>query len=181
MDKQEKKLKFNIIDVVFVAAVLAGLIFVVLRVGGFDLLTSIIFGEKEETYAVTFISEEVAGFVTDRIQVGDKMSDEWLGVDLGEVLEVKLGPAQVYSARQDGKLVMSDKEGYYSILVTGYCDAVDNDNGITVDGLNLGVGHTMVVRIGDAKLYLVVQNIQKLDGSPYADLVPKPSENPSAG
>ena len=173
MDKQRKKLKFNIIDVAFVVAVLAGLVFVVLRVGGFDLLTSIIFGEKEEAYAVTFTGAEVADYVIERIHTGDKMSDEWLGVDLGEVLEVKLGPAQSYSAREDGRLVMSDKEGYYSVLVTGYCKAVDNDNGITVDGLNLGVGHTMVVRIGDAKLYLVVQDIQKLDGSPYADLVPE--------
>ena len=170
MDKQEKKLKFNIIDVAFVAVVLAGLIFVVLRVGGFDLLYTIVFGAKEDTYAISFIGEEVADYVVDRLQPGDKVCDEWLGVDLGEVLEIKRGKAQSYSARQDGKLVMSDKENYSSIIVTCYCDAVDNENGITVDHLNLGVGHTMVVRIGDAKLYLVVHDIQKLDESPYAGL-----------
>ena len=180
MDKQKKKLKFNIIDIAFVAAVLAGLIFVVLRVGGFDLLYSIVFGEKKETYAVTFAGAEVADYVIERINLGDKMSDEWMGVELGEVLEIKTGPAQSYSARQDGKLVMSDKEGFYSIVVTGYCDAVDNDHGITVDGLNLGVGHTMVVRIGDAKLYLVVQDIQKMDGSRFEELMPEPSESPSS-
>ena len=171
MDKQEKKLKFNIIDVAFVAVVLAGLIFVVLRVGGFDLLTTIIFGGKEETYVVSFIGEEVADYVVERIQAGDKVSDEWISVDLGSVLDVKLGEARSYSARQDGKLVMSDKENYSSIIVTCYCSAVNNGNGITVGNTNLGVGHTMVVRIGDAKLYLVVHNIQKLDESPYAGLV----------
>lgn len=181
MDKQKKKLKFNIIDVAFVAAVLAGLIFVVLRVGGFDLLYSIVFGEDEELFAVTFAYEDTAGYVVERIKLGDRMTDEWMGVDLGEVLEVKLSPAQVYSTRQDGKLVISDKEGYYTISVTGYCKAKDNKSGITVDGLNLGIGHTMVVRIGDAKLWLVVNDIQKMEGSRFEDLMPEPTESPSAG
>ncbi len=167
MEKQ-KKWRFNIIDVLFLLVVLAGLLFVVLRLGGFDVVARLT-GAASEPYVVTFIAVEVPDYAAERIQAGDKVTDDNLSVNLGTVLDVQVGPAQVSTADAQGKLVISEEEGFSSVELSCQTAATDNGSGVTVDGLDLGVGHTMVVRAGDAKMYMVVCDIQKLADTPYAN------------
>lgn len=168
MDKQ-KKLKFNLVDVIFLLVVLAGIAFVAMRVGGLDVVARLTGAASPEPYIITFTGAEVADYVVERIEVGDRMTDDEVSLNLGSVIDIQTGPAQSNSSREDGQLVLSSKEGYSSIKLTCQVQASDNGNGITVDGLNLGVGHTMVVRAGDTKMYLIVYDIQKLADSPYAN------------
>lgn len=167
MEKQ-KKWRFNIIDVLFLLVVLAGILFVILRLGGFDVVARITGTASTEQYVVAFTSNEVPDYVAERIQAGDKVTDENLSVNLGTVVDVQLAPAQVPTPDAQGKLVISEEEGFCSVLLSCRVTASDNGNGVTADGLDLGVGHTMVVRAGDAKMYMVLCDIQKLADSPYA-------------
>lgn len=168
MDKQ-KKLKFNVVDVIFLLAVLAGVAFVVMRLGGVDVVARLTGAASPEPYVITFIGEEVADYVADRVEIGDSVTDEELSMDLGTVVDLQRGESLTYNPDYDGILALSPKEGYCSVLLSCKVQASDNGNGVTVDGMALGVGHTMVVRAGDAKFYLIVYDIQKLSESPYAN------------
>ena len=168
MDKQ-KKLRFNVVDVIFLLAVLAGVAFVGLRLGGLDIVRQITGGSAPEPYVITFIGEEVADYVADRVEIGDPVTDEELSMDLGTVVGFQRGESLTYSPDYDGILALSPKEGYCSVLLSCKVQASNNGNGVTVDGMALGVGHSIVVRAGDAKFYLVVYDIQKFSESPYAN------------
>lgn len=168
MEKQ-KKLRFNLVDVIFILVLLAGIAFVAMRLGGLDVVARLTGASAPEPYVITFTSTEVANYVVERVEIGSKVTDDEVSMNLGTVLDFQLGISQVSSAREDGQLVVSSKEGYSSINLLCQVQGSDNGNGVTVDGLALGVGHTMVVRAGDAKMYMVVCDIQKLSESPYAN------------
>lgn len=168
MEKQ-KKWRFNIIDVLFLLVVLAGILFVILRLGGFDVVARITGTASTEEYVITFIDTEVPDYAAERIEKGDKATDDNLSVNLGTVVDVQLSPAQVPTPDTEGILVVSAEEGFSTVLLSCQVKASDNGNGVTVDGLDLGVGHTMVVRAGDSKMYMTVCDIQKLADTPYAN------------
>lgn len=168
MDKQ-KKLKFNLVDVIFLLAVLAGIAFVVMRIGGLDVVARLTGAASPEPYVITFIGEEVPDFVAERIEIGDPATDDEASMNLGAVVDVQLSEALTYNPDYDGKLMRSSKEGYYCVHLMCKAQGTGTGSGVTVDGLALGVGHSMVVRAGDAKMYLVVYDIQKLSESPYAN------------
>ena len=168
MEKQTK-LRFNLVDVLFILVVLAGIAFVVMRLGGLDVVARITGAASPEPYAITFICEEVPDYVAERIEVGARVTDDEASMNLGTVVDVQLNDALSYNPDVDGKLMLSAKEGYYSVVLTCKTQGAEASNGATVDGLLLGLGHTMVVRAGEAKMYMVVYDIQKLADSPYAD------------
>lgn len=164
MEKQ-KKLKFNLVDVIFILVVLAGIAFVALRMGGVDVEPSS--GSSEE-YIITFVGTEVPNYVIDRLEVGAPVTDDSLTVNLGTLVDFETGPAKISSAAADGHQVVSDREGYSSLYLICRVSGTNNGFGVTVDGLKLGVGHSIVVRARDAKLWMAVYDIQKLSDSPYA-------------
>ena len=168
MDKQ-KKLKFNLVDVIFLLAVLAGVAFVGLRLGGLDVVARLTGASSPEPYVITFIGEEVADYVVDRVEIGDPVTDDEASMDLGFVVDIRRSEALSYNPDYNGKLTLAPKEGYSCIHLVCRVQGTPSSSGVTVDGLALGVGHSMVVRAGDAKMYLVVYDIQKLSDSPYAD------------
>ena len=171
MEKQ-KKLKFNLVDVIFVLVLLAGAAFVALRIIG---LGSDAPGEDEgkekegEEYIITLYTGESADYVIDHLRLGAQVTDDSITLDLGTVVDFKTGPARVNSAAEDGHLVLSDREGYSSVYLMCKVQGIDNGFGVLVDGLRLGIGHTMVVRAWEAKFYVAVYDIQKLSDTPYAN------------
>lgn len=167
MEKQ-KKLKFNLVDVIFILVLLAGIVFVVLRLGGLDIVARITGGAPTEPYVVTYFSIDTPDYVIDRLEPGASVTNDGLDVDLGILLDFRTGPAQVSSSAADGHLVVSDRDGFSSVYLMCQVQASDNGNGVTADGMNLGVGHSAVVRVGDAKFWVNVYDIQKLGDSPYA-------------
>lgn len=167
MDKQ-KKLKFNIVDVVFLLAVLAGIAFVVLRLGGLDVVARITGTAPSEDYVITYFSTNTPDYVIERIEIGDPVTNDAMDANLGTLLDIRTDNAQISSAAADGHLVVSDLEGSSALYLICRMRASDNGNGITVDGLDLGIGHSIVVRAGDTKTWMVVRDIQKLSDSPYA-------------
>ena len=168
MEKQ-KKLRFNLVDVIFILALLAGIAFVVMRLGGLDVVARLTGAASPEPYVITFIGEEIPDFAIERIELGDRVTDDEATLNLGTVVDIQTGPAISFASQEDGQLVTTTKEGYSSILLSCQVQASDTGSGVNVDGLLLGVGHTMVVRPGDSKMYLIVCDIQKLSDSPYAN------------
>ena len=169
MEKQ-KKLKFNLVDVIFILVLLLGLAFVALRLSGVSLTagSGIEEDSSEEEYLITFYAAESADYVVDHLQTGSQLTDDSITLDLGTLVDFETGPARVSSAAADGHLVISDKEGSSSVYLMSRVRGKDNGFGVTVDGLKLEIGHSMVVRSREAKLWVYVYEIQKLNDTPYA-------------
>lgn len=166
MEKQ-KKLKFNLVDVIFLLVLLAGAAFLALRLGGLISTAPSSDGEQED-YVITFYAAESADYVVEHLWTGSDMTDDSMTLDLGTLVDFEVGPARVTSAAADGHLVVSDKEGFSSVYLMCKVPASDNGFGVTVDGLKLEIGHSMVLRAREAKFWVYVYDIQKLSDSPYA-------------
>ena len=171
MDKQ-KKLKFNFVDVIFLLAVLAGIVFVGLRLIGVGTGTpSTPDKDKEkggEEYIITFYTSDTADFIANRLRVGSPLTDDSITLDLGTLVDFETGPARISSAAADGHMVITELEGYSSVYLMSRVSGTDNGFGVTVSTLRLEVGHSMVVRTKEAKFWVYVYDIQKLEDSPYA-------------
>lgn len=170
--ENQKKLKFNLVDVIFILVLLAGVAFVALRLSG-SISSALPNSDKEkasEEYIITFYATESADYIVDHLWVGSPMTDDSITLDMGTLVDFETGPAQISSAAADGHLVISDREGYSSVYLMCRVPAADNGFGITTaDGLKLEIGHSMVLRSREAKFWVYVYDIQKLSDSPYAD------------
>ncbi len=155
-----KKSKFNLVDALVLLVVVLGVAFLGYRfITGREVPTV----KGTETFLITFRCNETPRFAADRIQVGDPVTDDYCQVDLGEVVSVEQGEAIVYNVDETGQTVISGKEGYVSVTVVSRVTAEDNGNGLTINANKFGVGHSMVIRPGDSKLYAVIQDIQKVE------------------
>ena len=169
MEKQ-KKLKFNIVDVIVLLVLLAGIVFVAMRlIGPGSGSTPPSPSENvNDEYIITFYSSDTADFIVDRLQANSPLTDDSITVDLGTLVDFEIGPAQVSSAAADGHMVISNLEGHSSVYLMSRVSGTDNGFGVTVNGVKLEIGHSMVVRSKEAKFWVYVYDIQKLEDSPYA-------------
>lgn len=149
--------KINVIDflvlMVVVLAVAAVAVFLFMPRGGAD------------TLIMKFRIEEVDEFVAKKVNVGDPLYDDTYSLDLGFVTDVELGDSISYSSQIDEDNIWTaiSREGYYSMIITGECTGTKTKLGAEIGGKKYGVGHTFVLRAGDAKLYLRVYDIAVKD------------------
>lgn len=109
--------------------------------------------QSEEVITVKFFAEDVANYVTDVVKVGDRLEDESKNLFLGNITQVNIKDASVYSVDENGKSVKSKKEGYNSIEIVAELKTQPFENGILVEGNKYGVGHSLTVRAGKGKIY----------------------------
>jgi hypothetical protein len=106
-----------------------------------------------------FYSEEVSDFVADGLFIGAEMFDDTASKYLGTVTRIEKGPSDTYSVNSEGQSVKTSREGYYSVRITGEVLGQRTPTGATVSGEHYGLGHSMVLRAGDAKIYLRLSGI----------------------
>lgn len=144
--------KINIIDFLVVLVILVG----IAAVAAFLFIPR---GAGDEL-VMKFMIEEVDAFVADKVKVGDELYDESFSLDLGYVTAVEKGPSVSYIENAKGGYTRISKEGLYSMVITGEVMGEKTSLGAEIGGKKYGVGHTFVLRAGDAKLYLRVYDIQ---------------------
>lgn len=160
MEKTEnKKFKFNIIDVIFILIIVAGLIFVGYKFIG-NKTTS-----AKDTYIVTFFTEQVANDVTSHLTEGVSVYDDTDNIVMGTLKSSELSDAISYNVNESGQTIVSDKPGYNSVTLQAEVRASDFSNGILIDSVKYSVNHSFVARVGDTKLYLRITDIQKASES----------------
>ncbi len=147
--------KINIIDFLAVLAVVvviaAAAVFVLRPKDGGD------------TLVMKFRIEEVDGFVAEKVHVGDELYDDTNLQDIGVVTDVELSDSISYGQVNDSVYTLTSKEGYYSMIITGEVKGRKTKLGAEIGGKKYGVGHSMVLRAGDAKMYLRVYDIALKD------------------
>lgn len=149
--------KINIIDlIIIIVLVISAGLFVFTNTIGKDVAKS-----GDETVVFEFFAEEVPDFVPPHVTVGSKLYDNDTNLELGEVVDVEAGPAKIYEANNEGVTVLSEKEGYNSIRITGKVKGTIGDFGVEIGGVKYGVGHSMTLRAGTAKIYLRISDIRE--------------------
>ena len=151
----DKKFKFNLVDAIIVLIVVAAVAVVGVKVAK----SGAIQGNSAQ-YEVTYFCEEAPTFAAEIIKVGDKVSDEQKDTDLGVVTNVVLGPSRSYATTDDGDILCKGKEGYNSVEITTTLNGEHYEHGVVVGSSKYGVGHSITIRAGKAKIFGRVSGIE---------------------
>lgn len=150
--------KINVIDFLLILlVVLAVAFFAVKFVGGGAGAPA-----SAETVRVEYYAEEVSDFVVDCIRVGDPLTDDAGKSNLGTVVEVITGPSQSYGTNEKGEWVRSTREDFASVRIVSEVKGRLTPYGVEIDGTPYGVGHSMTLRAGKAKIWLRVSGVDQI-------------------
>lgn len=145
--------KINIIDFIVILVIVAAVAF-----AGISFLKPDT-AEESTTIVMKYYIEEVNDFVAEKVHIGDALWDDAADHSLGVVTNVEIDDPESWAATADGKYVPAVREGFKSMIITGEVEGTKTDIGAEVNRMKYGVGHSMVLRAGDAKLYLRVYDI----------------------
>ena len=160
----KRKFKFNIIDVIVVVLVLGVAAFLGVKILGGGFLSAIEEDEKNMyKYEFTFHSYEMPDFVKDYIKNGKSVRDDGSMSVFGKVVDYSFGESQMFNPNSEGVMVTSPKEDHSSMdLVVRGGVAEQGKHGVAIDGEVYGVGQTITIRVGDAKVHCKISGIKKL-------------------
>ena len=167
--KDSKKWKFNIIDGLVLAVVILAAVFLFLRITGpaqtEDPKEELVY----EPYVIEYYCDNSYNWVTDTLQVGDRITDDSMRLNMGALLDYDLQPSVFWQTNDAGQMVRATRDDQRAVTLVTIIDAADNGNGVTTyDNLILSLGHTLVLRVGEGKYYMSVRSFTKLSESPYA-------------
>ena len=154
----QKKVKFNIIDIIVILALLAGAAFLGVRMFGGEEPT-VSNPTTGSTYHVTFYAECVREDVAATLVQGSKSENASRNMDLGKLVDFTIGESIIYTTDSKGAVVQTSKPGYVSVTLVCELTGVDQSTGLQVGQFMLNVGHSMGVRCGFTEINTIVQNI----------------------
>jgi hypothetical protein len=155
----QKKAKFNIVDIIVILILIAGVAFLGVKMFGGQEPAASADPAEGAPYLVTFRADCVAEDIAATLTVGSKAENASRNMDLGTVVDVVIGESVVYGYDSKGNCVASPKPGYVSVTLTCELTGIDQSTGLQVGQFMLNVGHAMGVRCGFTELNMVVQNI----------------------
>jgi len=160
MDKKGRLFgKLNIIDAVIIAVIILVLAFFAYK---FIQGRSADYGNNAVPVAITFYHEEAPNYVVKRLETGDQVIDGANRNNLGVVTDFETGESVSFAETSDGEIKTTHKEGYCSLVLTTQAEGYLGPHGVTINGTLYGVGHTLVIYAGDAKLFLTISDIQPI-------------------
>jgi hypothetical protein len=155
----QKKAKFNIVDIIVILILVAGIAFVGVRMFGGEEPAVEATAGAGSTYHVTFHAECVREDVANTLVLGSKSENASRNMDLGTLIDFSIDEAIAYGTDSKGNVVQGTKPGYVSVTLTCELTGIDQSTGLQVGQFMLNVGHSMGVRCGFTELNMIVQNI----------------------
>ena len=159
----QKKAKFNIVDILVILVLIAGAVFLGIRMFGGEEPAVTPYSSVGSTYRVTFNAECVRGDVASTLVKGSKAENASRNMDLGYLVDFTIADAIAYGTDAQGNVVQSTKPGYVSVTLVCELTGIDQSTGLQVGQFMLNVGHSMGVRCGFTELNMVVQNIEPVE------------------
>lgn len=156
----QKKVKFNIVDIIVIVLLIAGAVFVGARMlGGQEPAQTTSDPATGNTYQVTFFAECVPETVANSLVEGSRSENASRNMDLGTLVEFSTAPSIVYGTDSNGICVQSEKPGYVSVTLVCRVTGFQNPTGLQVGQFALNMGHAMGVCAGNTEISTVVCNI----------------------
>ena len=155
----QKKAKFNIVDIIVILILVAGIAFVGVRMFGGEEPAVDANAGAGSTYHVTFHAECVREDVANTLVLGSKSENASRNMDLGHLVDFTVEDAIIYTTDSEGNVVKTTKEGYSSVTLVCELTGIDQSTGLQVGQFMLNVGHGMGVRCGFTEIYCYVMDI----------------------
>lgn len=154
----QKKVKFNVVDIIVILILIAGIAFVGVRMFGGE-EPAVSDPSTGSTYRVTFHAECVREDVAATLVQGSKAENASRNMDLGTLVEFSIDESIAYATDSKGNIVKTTKPGYVSVTLVCELTGIDQSTGLQVGQFMLNVGHSMGVRCGFTEINTIVQNI----------------------
>lgn len=147
--------KVNLIDLIIVLVLLALVIFAVFKfaVPSND-------DSTDSRVKITLFCEETPSYVIDYIKFGAPVKDFAEDNTIGTVKSFEIGEPIGFETGENGFACEIIRENYNSVTIEVDAEGEIGENGVTVNGVLYGVGHTLTAYAGQAKLYLRVSGIE---------------------
>ena len=167
MKDNQKKRRFNVIDLLVLIVVVLGVAFV-----GFKIYSSNIDETTREEvwtkgmnlYHVTFYANELRTVVADQLEEGSPVTNADGKADLGTAFSVEIGAPVSVGTSAEGQLVSTEKPGYNSVYITSEFFADETDYGFAIEnGAILSVGDTLSIRCGKVIVWVQIVDIVAID------------------
>ena len=156
----QKKVKFNIVDIIVLVLLIAGAAFVGMKMlGGQDPAPAVSDPAEGSTYHVTFSAECIPEAVADSLVKGSSSENVPRNMDLGTLVDFTVAPSIIYSFDSNGICVQSEKPGYVSVTLVCEVTGIQEPTGLLVGQFMLNIGHSMGVRCGNTEINTIVKNI----------------------
>ena len=141
--------KVNIVDIFIVIVLLATVAFV-----GYRFLVQEDDTESADTEPVIikFTSSEVNDYTARQLETGALVLDVNANKELGTAVGFTIDDAITYSVTDSGNAVLVSIPETKSVEVTIEGAGELDDNGLLIDGVRYGVGHSTVVFVGKCRL-----------------------------
>lgn len=158
LDKNGKLFgKINLIDFIIVLVLIALVAFVALKVVHKD------DGQASLSQVrISFYGEETPDYVANALEKGAPILDSKENVTLGTIEDFKIDAPLGYDTNANGEVQQVVRQGYNSVSITATGSGVIGEHGVTIDGILYGVGHTLTIYAGKAKLYLKISAIEPI-------------------
>ena len=156
----QKKAKFNIVDIIVILILIAAAAFVGVKMfGGQEPSAAVSDPATGAPYLVTFHAECVQKEVADTLVMGSKSENSSRNMDLGTLVDFTIGESVTYGYDSKGNCVASQKPGYVSVTLVCRVTGTQEPTGLQVGQFMLNVGHNMGVRCGNTEINCNVWNI----------------------
>ena len=154
----QKKVKFNIIDIIVILALLAGVAFLGVRMFGGE-EPAVSNPTTGSTYQVTFWADCIREDVAATLVQGSKAENASRNMDLGKLVDFTIGESVFFTTDSKGNVVQTTKPGHVSVQLVCELTGMDQGTGLQVGQFMLNVGHSMGVRCGFTEINAIVQSI----------------------
>ena len=148
----QKKARFNIVDIIVILIVIAGIAFVGLRML-----------DSEEpvgsNYLLTFRADCVPEEVAATLTADSSAKDHSRNIVLGTLVEYSTGESVTYGYDSKGKCVASEKPGHVSVTLVCRVTGVEGLTGLMVDRNMLCIGSELDVSCGTTQIRATLWNI----------------------
>ena len=155
----QKKAKFNIVDIIVILILLAGAVFVGIRMFGGQEPAATADPATGSTYHVSFHAECVREDIAATLVQGSKAENASRNMDLGHLVDFTIGESIVYTTDSNGNMIKTTKPGYVSVTLVCDPTGTQEPTGLLVGQFMLNVGHGMGVRCGNTEIYTTVVDI----------------------
>ena len=146
--------KVNLIDCLIVLIIIALVAFVALKVVNKSDASA-----NLQQVKISFYGEETPDYVADVLEKGASVLDSKENVNFGNIESFEVGAPLGYDTDANGEIQQVIRQGYKSVSITAIGTGELGDHGVTIDGVLYGVGHTLTIYAGKAKLYLKISGI----------------------
>ena len=113
-----------------------------------------------QTVYISFTDEEVPNYVADELEVGVNVLDSTENNSMGTVTDFTLDEACSYEVNELGETVALHRPDCASVTITAEVNATLSDNGVIINGTRYAIGHSMVIYVGECKLYTQISGLE---------------------